>query len=386
MLCDKGDFTSKASKTMSGSKRYLGEAMINRDRLVKTFTELARIDSPSGEEEAMAQDLTRRLEDLGFTVRRDAYGNLIANDGGADPLLLSAHMDTVEPGRGVQPRVSGDRIESDGTTILGGDCKCGVAAILEALESVHEDGVAHTGIEVAFTREEEIGLVGARNLDFSMLTAKEAIVFDGEGPVSQITSSSPTYIGFNIEVTGRSAHAGVEPEKGLSAIRIAAELITRLPQGRLDEETTFNIGTIEGGSVRNTVAETTIIQGEFRSRNIETLDDIRVQISEALDDVRQMFPEAKLDDHLHTEFETYTLNDDDAATARVTGALRGLGLEPDFRPSGGGTDGNVFRLRGMSAVVVGMADHGMHTVREYVVIPELVDTAHLCEALIRGQD
>lgn len=360
--------------------------MINRDRLVKTFTDLVQIDSPSGEEEAMAVELTRRLETLGFSVKRDDYGNIVADDGGADPILLSAHMDTVEPGRGIKPSVDGDRIVSDGSTILGGDCKCGVAAILEALESVYEDGVAHHGIEVAFTREEEIGLVGARNLDFSMLSAKEAIVFDGEGPVSQITSASPTYIGFDIEITGRAAHAGVEPEKGISAIRIAAELIVRLPQGRLDEESTFNIGTIEGGSVRNTVAETTIIRGEFRSRNLETLDDVRFQISEALKEVRGMFPEAELDDHLHTEFETYTLSSDDPATARVTDALRRLGLEPDMRPSGGGTDGNVFRLRGISSVVVGMADHGMHTVREYVIIPELVDTAHLCETLIRTHE
>ena len=360
--------------------------MINRDRLVKTFTDLVQIDSPSGEEEAMAVELTRRLEALGFSVKRDAYGNIVADDGGADPILLSAHMDTVEPGRGIKPSVDGDRIVSDGSTILGGDCKCGVAAILEALESVYEDGVAHHGIEVAFTREEEIGLVGARNLDFSMINAKEAIVFDGEGPVSQITSASPTYIGFDIEVTGRAAHAGVEPEKGISAIRIAAELIVRLPQGRLDEESTFNIGTIEGGSVRNTVAETTIIRGEFRSRNLETLDDVRFQISEALKEVRGMFPEAELDDHLHTEFETYTLSSDDPATARVTDALRRLGLDPDMRPSGGGTDGNVFRLRGISSVVVGMADHGMHTVREYVIIPELVDTAHLCETLIRTHE
>ena len=360
--------------------------MINRERLVKTFTDLVQIDSPSGEEEAMAADLTQRLEGFGLTVKRDAYGNVIASDGRPDPILLSAHMDTVEPGRGIKPSVDGDRIVSDGTTILGGDCKCGVAAILEALESVHEDGVPRSAIEVAFTREEEIGLVGARNLDFSMLTAKEAIVFDGEGSAAQITSSSPTYIGFDIEVTGRAAHAGVEPEKGLSAIRIAAELITRLPQGRLDEETTFNIGNIEGGTVRNAVPETTIIHGEFRSRNIETLDNIRVQITEALDEVREMFPEAELDDHLHTEFETYTLTDDDPATERVVEALGRLGLDPIFSPSGGGTDGNVFRLRGMSAVVVGMADHGMHTVREYVVIPELVDTAHLCEALLRVQE
>ena len=357
--------------------------MIDRDRLVKTFCDLVRIDSPSGEEDATAIDLMERLQALGFSPVRDDYGNVIAGDGGPDPLLLSAHLDTVEPGRGIKPIVNADRIVSDGTTILGGDCKAGVAAILEALTSIREDGTAHRPIEVAFTREEEIGLVGARNLDFSKIAAREAVVFDGEGPPSQITSASPTYIGFDIEITGRAAHAGVEPEKGLSAIEIAAAIISKLPQGRLDQESTFNIGTIEGGTVRNAVPESTTVRGEFRSRNLETLDSIRLQLSEAISSVREAFPEATIEDHLQTEFETYTLTDDDPATSLVTAALRSLGLEPSLRPSGGGTDGNIFRRRGISAVVVGMADHDMHTVRESVTIPDLVDAAHLCEALLR---
>ena len=357
--------------------------MIRRERLVETFCELARIDSPSGEEEAIAQHLVGKLEGLGFNVVRDDYGNVVASDGREDPIILSAHMDTVEPGRGIQPLVDGDRIHTDGTTILGGDCKAGVAAIIEALESIIEDGVDRNAVEVAFTREEEIGLVGARNLDFSLLSGSEAVVFDGEGPPSQITSSSPEYIGFDIEITGRAAHAGVEPEKGLSAIRIAAEIITRLPQGRLDDETTFNVGTIEGGTVRNAVPETTAVHGEFRSRNIESLDGIRIQVDEAVGQVREMFPEAVIDCHLHTEFVAYRLEEDDPALDRVKVALESLGLTPTLRPSGGGTDGNVFRLNEISAVVVGMADHGMHTVREYVTIPDLVDAAHLCETLLR---
>ncbi len=357
--------------------------MIDRERLVNTFVELAKMDSPSGEEEAVAVELVARLESLGLTVARDDYGNVIGSDGGEGPVLLSAHMDTVEPGRGIKPSVEGDRIRTDETTILGGDCKAGVAAILEALESIKEDDAPHIAFQVAFTREEEIGLVGARNLDFSMIRAKEAVVFDGEGPPSQITSASPTYIGFDIEITGRAAHAGVEPEKGLSAIRIASEIISRLPQGRLDDETTFNIGTIEGGTVRNAVPENTTVRGEFRSRNLEALDTIQLQITEATKQVRELYPDAVIDAHLHTEFETYTLNDDDPATERVMAVLRSLGLEPTMRPSGGGTDGNVFRTQGISAVVVGMADHGMHTVREYVTIPDLVDAAHLCETLLR---
>ena len=356
--------------------------MIDRERLVKTFCDLVQIDSPSGEEETVAQELAHRLEALGLTAARDGYGNVVASDGRPEPLLLSAHMDTVEPGRGIQPQVDGDTIRSGGDTILGGDCKAGVAAILEALQSVREDGRSHRALEVALTREEEIGLVGARNLDFSMVNAKEAVVFDGEGPPSQITSSSPTYIGFDIEITGRAAHAGVEPEKGISAIRMATEMLSGLPQGRLDEESTFNVGTIEGGSVRNAVPERAVVRGEFRSRNLETLDSLRLQLAEAIDGVRCSYPDASIEDQLRTEFETYTLTPDDPATNRVTSALKAMGLEPAMRPSGGGTDGNIFRQHGISAVVVGMADHNMHTVREYVTIPDLMDAARLCEALL----
>ena len=357
--------------------------MINKDRIIKTFCEIVAIDSPSGEEESMAIDVTNRLENFGFSVIRDDYGNVIASDGRENPILLSAHLDTVEPGRGITPIVKDDQIVSDGTTILGGDCKSGIVAVFEALESMLEDGIPMRPVELVFTREEELGLVGARNLDMSTLKSKQAIIFDGEGPVNQITSSSPTYIGFDINITGRAAHAGAEPEKGLSAISIAADIISQLPQGRLDNNTTFNIGNVEGGSTRNTVPENTLITGEFRSTNLEKLDDIREQIDNVINKVKKKYPEAVLESHMHTSFETYTLEPDDPATQTASEALEKIGLPPIMKPSGGGTDGNVFRNRGISSVVVGMAVHGMHTVREYVNIPDLIDTAHFCESLLR---
>ena len=358
--------------------------MIDSDRLVESFCEMVKIDSPSGEEDDMAMYLETKLTSLGFHIERDDYGNLIANNGKErNPILLSAHMDTVEPGRGISPKIDEDRIISDGTTILGGDCKAGIAAIIEGIESVKEDAGNICPLEIAFTKEEEIGLVGARNLDFSLIKSKIAIVFDGEGPVNRITSSSPTYIGFSIEITGKSAHAGVEPEKGISAIKIAAELITKLPQGRIDENTTANIGTIEGGSGRNTVPETASIIGEFRSTNLENLDSLRMQIDAAVTEVSDAYPNANLQHHLHTEFETYTLNDQDPATIYAKKKMKSIGLDPVMKPSGGGTDGNVFRLNEISSVVVGMADNGMHTVRESVSIPDLVDAAHFCESIIR---
>ena len=338
--------------------------MIEQERLVASFCELVQIDSPSDEEEDMAIHLTDRLDRLGFTVARDAHGNVIASEEGQDPLLLSAHMDTVEPGRGINPIIKGDRITSDGTTILGGDYKAGVAAIMEGLESVFENRISRRPLQVVFTRGEEIGLVGATNLDYSLINAKEAVVFDGNGPVNTITGASPTYMRFDVTVKGRAAHAGVEPEKGLSAIRIATEIINDLPNGRLDEETTFNVGLISGGSVRNAVPAEATFGGEWRSMNAETLDSIKMQLLATLDSTRERYKEAQIDEDLEVMFQMYNLDPDEKIVQLVTRVMRDMALEPDIRPSGGGTDGNVMRLHGIESVVVGMSTNEMHTVDE----------------------
>ena len=356
--------------------------MIDRDRLVNSFCELVRIDSPSDEEEDVARHLAQRLEGLGFQVERDAHGNLIANEPGEKPLMLSAHLDTVQPGRGIKPEVNGDRIVSDGTTILGGDCKAGVAAIMEALEAAAIEGTPRRPVQVVFTRGEEIGLVGANNLDYSMINATQAVVFDGNGPVNTITGASPTYVSFDVTVKGRAAHAGVEPEKGLSAIRIAAEIINDLPQGRLDEETTFNVGLISGGSVRNAVPAEATFGGEFRSRNTETLDLVRMQVVTALEQARKKYQDATIQEELEVLFHMYNLNPNDPIVRLTTGVMRDMGLKPDIRPSGGGTDANAMRLHGIDCVVVGMSTNEMHTVNEYVVVPDLVNTAQFCRLVM----
>lgn len=356
--------------------------MIDRDRLVKSFCELVSIDSPSDEEEEVAQHLIARLEKLGLTVERDAHGNVIASEPGELPLLLSAHMDTVEPGRAIIPEIKGDRIVSQGNTILGGDCKAGVAAIMEGLESVIEEGVPHRPIQVVFTRGEEIGLVGASNLDYSMIRALEAVVFDGNGPVNTITGSSPSYMSFDVTVRGRGAHAGVEPEKGLSAVRIVSEIIQDLPQGRLDEETTFNVGLISGGTVRNAVPVEATFGGEFRSRNTETFDLVKMQLLTTLNQARAKYREATIEEKLEVLFQMYTLDPDEKVARMTRRVMEEMHLAPDIRPSGGGTDGNVMRRQGIQSVVVGMATNGMHTVDEYVVIPDLIDTATFCRRLI----
>ena len=356
--------------------------MIDQERLVNSFCELVKIDSPSDEEEEVARYITGRLERLGFTVERDAHGNVIASEEGADPLMLSAHMDTVEPGRGIKPEIRGDRIVSDGTTILGGDCKAGVAAILEGLDSIAQDGGPRRPVQVVLTRGEEIGLVGAANLDYSMIRCRDSVVFDGNGPVNTITGASPTYMKFDVNITGRGAHAGVEPEKGLSAIRIASEIINELPNGRLDEETTFNVGLITGGTVRNAVPVEASFGGEFRSHNTETIDLLRMQVAETLRKAREKYREATINEELEMMFQMYLLDPNEAIVRLVTNQLRHMALQPNIHPSGGGTDANAMRLNGIECVVVGMATNEMHTVNEYVIIPDIMATAQFCRNIL----
>ena len=208
------------------------------------------------------------------------------------------------------------------------------------------------------------------------------MVLDAEGPVNQITSGTPDFASFEIEVVGLAAHAGIEPEKGQSSIRIASEIVLRLPQGRLGEDTTFNVGMIDGGSARNSVPERTRIVGEFRSHNRDALFDLRSQIQQVASDVRVEYPGSVVRPVIRIGSTGYALAEDDPMVARVTKALAVVGLEPIMKRSGAGTDVNVFRRRGIDAVVLGMGDYNLHSSDEYVVIDELVDAARVCRALL----
>lgn len=359
--------------------------MINRDRVVQTFLDLVAIDSPTGFEDAIAAELVDRLRALGVDAAQDSFGNVLGTcPGEGDPVILSAHMDTVEPGRGVKPIWDGpDIIRSDGTTILGADNKAGCAVILEVIASAKEDGARTRPIEVAISRAEEIGCVGAKNMDYSRLTAKVAFVLDSGGPPSSIQSQAPYHFGYTVEVHGRAAHAGLEPEKGIPAISIAAEAVLGLPQGRMDHETTGNVGRIEGGLVRNAVPDYCRIEGEMRSMEFEKVDSLVSRAKAHLDDVRRRHPDARIDEAFTLMMPGYRLEPGDPAVEMLYAVLRDLGLTPDPHPVGGGTDGNVFRGRGIAAVTLGRGSYAQHTREEYLVIPELLETCRVVERLVR---
>ncbi|HIN24494.1 MAG TPA: M20/M25/M40 family metallo-hydrolase, partial [Dehalococcoidia bacterium] len=284
--------------------------MADQERLVKTLMELIKIDSPSGEEDAMDAEVSARLESMGLKVSHDTYNNVIAKlPGEGPPIMLSAHLDTVEPGRGIKPIVDGGVVRSDGSTILGGDCKAGVAIVLEGLAAANEsNGGGNRAIEVVFTRHEEGGLVGAHHLDFSMVSATTGIVFDGEGPPNRIILSAPSQNVVTAQITGRAAHAGLEPEKGISALLIAADILGQLPLGRIDEETTANIGRLEGGLKRNIIPEQAFLDGEFRSRSNEKLADLERKFRGVFEEVASRYPEAKIDLDIVNTYQAYNID------------------------------------------------------------------------------
>lgn len=357
--------------------------MINQKRLVNTFLELVKIDSPSGEEKKVAEYVADKLKIIGGKVESDSFGNIICKfDGVGVPIMLNSHLDTVEPGRKIKPHVIGNKILSDGTTILGGDDKAGVAIILEALTSLKEDKTKHAPIEAVFTVGEEEGLLGALNLDYAKIQSKRGITFDGDYNVANITTSAPGYGRVDATITGRSAHAGFEPEKGISAIKIAAEIIMQLKVGRIDEETTANIGMIQGGTARNAVPESAHLKAEIRSRSPEKLSLHTQHFEKVFENARIQYPEAKIELDIHNEFDPYHFDENHKVIEAAVRILKSMGLKPLLAPSGGGSDVNIFHKQGIETICVGAGYYEPHTTREYVAIPDLVTGAMFCEKLV----
>ena len=226
---------------------------INKKRLVNTFTELLMINSPSFDEGEMGKVLAKKLTAAGCEIEMQRYDgsfNIIGIKEGfsrAPALILSAHMDTIESTEGIEFSVDDVRIRSTGRTVLGADDKSAIAQILEALTVLHEHEITHGRLEIVFTSAEEKGLCGAKNLDFPRLTGRHALVLDASGEVGCLIVSAPAHITYEMRIIGRSAHAGIEPEKGINAIRVASLIIASVPDGRIDDKTTANIGTIQGG-------------------------------------------------------------------------------------------------------------------------------------------
>ncbi len=375
---------------------------VNRDRMVNLFCQLVQIDSPSKQEANVADFIEKLLAPLGVKMWRDDAGAKIGGNCGnlhvrmpargsnAPAVLFSSHMDTVMPGLGIKPRIDGDIIRSDGTTVLGADDKAGVTAILELLQCLHESDMPHGPVEVIFDVAEEIGLMGCFQVDLSQVKAKYAIVLDGE-EMDQIIYKAPSANRMFYEIEGVAAHAGMCPERGISAIEVFAEAVSNMPLGRIDPETTANVGTIEAGRATNIVCEKLTSRAEARSHSTDKLESQTRAMSKALHDAVAKFERvidgkprrAVLTETIKREFTAMDISLDSLPYRVVheAGQLVGLAMKP--AAIGGGTNANVYNEKGLPAVVIGCGMCQEHTTSEHLKIDDLTKAAELCLAILK---
>jgi len=361
--------------------------MINKERLLSTFLEYVQIDSESTHEGAFAARVMADLEAIGCQVYQDqtqaqtgseagnVYCTLPGNAEG-EAILFSAHMDTVVPGNGVEPIIEDGVIRSKGETILGGDDKSGVVAVVEALRTIVEKNLPHPTIEAVFTVCEEIGLKGSGSVEYDKLSAKRSVVLDSSGNAGVIMTAAPGQYKIEATVVGRRAHAGVAPEEGISAIQVMSEAIANMKLLRIDEETTANIGSISADYPTNIVPERASLVAEARSRNDEKLE---VQVQHMIDCLKNACDKygATLECKATKAYSAYSYGKDDALVQSVSEACRKAGLEPVLGVSGGGSDANNFNKGGIKALVLGTGMSKVHTTNEEITIQNLEDTAAL---------
>jgi tripeptide aminopeptidase len=313
-------------------------------------------------------------------------------EGGAGlaPLLISAHMDTVSPGRGIVPIFKDGVFASSGETILGSDDKSAIAIIYEAMCVLRESGVVFCPLELVFTVCEEIGLVGAKHFDYSLLRARWGYVLDASDTTGIVTQA-PAANRLEFVIHGKDAHAGAHPEDGVNAITVAARAIARLEPGRVDEETTYNIGTIEGGQATNIVPALVTVKGEARSRKDDKLAKVTDQIVTAFRETvaeaagrskHEGFP--SLDVSVVSDFKSLNIPSDHRVVTTAARAARALGFEIRETVSGGGSDANIFFQQGITTGVLGTGMRDIHSVRETVALDDMARGAELLIEIIKA--
>ncbi|MBI5059124.1 M20/M25/M40 family metallo-hydrolase [candidate division KSB1 bacterium] len=375
--------------------------LVNIDRHVRTFCELVRIDSPSKKETQVADYIETALRGLGVDTWRDGAaeqiggecGNLHvrmpAHDSQAPAILFSAHMDTVMPGLGIKPQIRDGVIYSDGTTVLGADDKAGVATIIEMLRILKESGLPHGPIEVIFDVAEEIGLMGAYAVDLSSVKAKCGIVLDGED-IDTVIYKSPSANRMLYEIDGVAAHAGMAPEKGVSAIEVFAHAVANMKLGRLNPDSTANIGVVNAGRATNIVADKLSANAEARSHSNEFLEEQTRHMSACFEEATRRFiktvdgkpVEPRFRANIRREFNAMDIGFDSFPFQLVQSAGAELGLTMRPLAIGGGTNANVYNEKGLPAVVIGVGMRDEHTTDEHVSIADLEQSVKLCLCIL----
>lgn len=344
------------------------KATKNND-VVNTFLKIVQIDSPSGYEQKMSQEVKNSLEEIGLKTKIDKNGNVVAfleGNKDAEPYMLNAHLDTVEPGRGIKPKIVNGWIKSSGNTILGADNKAGVAAILEAIKKILlNDPQTRRPLEIVFTTSEESGNFGATRLDYSKIKSRLGYSFDiSSVNFGDIMVSAPFYNRLDIEIVGKSGHAK-NPEKGLSVLPIFAKAVTMLKVGRISKNTLANIGIVKIGEAVNSIPGNAIIAGEVRSTVEKELEKTTAEIIKVLKEA-VMKTGAKLKTKVTRENAGYKYNKDDEFVRKTVKTVESFGLKPKLIDSFGCADANIFAEHGIKMLSLADGSIAAHTVNETI--------------------
>ncbi|MCP3743308.1 tripeptidase T [Paenibacillus sp. A3M_27_13] len=367
-----------------------------KDRIVQEFMELVQVDSETKNEQEISRVLKEKFNALGLEVMEDdsrertghGSGNLIVTwkaEGveQAPKLFFTCHMDTVTPGKGIKPQLGEDGwIRSDGSTILGSDDKAGIAALFEAIRVVREQNIPHGQIQFVITAGEESGLMGARLMKPEVLDSDFGYALDSNGEVGSICIAAPTQARIEMKITGKSAHAGVNPEDGISAIQVASKAISKMKLGRIDKETTANIGSFEGGGATNVVCDFVLIRAEARSIVQEKVNHQIQHMREALETTTREFG-AQGEFRSEVIYPAFSFTEHDEVVQVAQRAIQGLGLATPTFHSGGGSDANVFNGLGIPTVNLAVGYQNIHTTEEKIKADDLVKVAEVVIALIQ---
>lgn len=367
--------------------------MINQERLLNGFLELVQIDSETKFETEIAKVLKQKFTDLGVEVFEDdttavtghGAGNLICTlsgtKDGVDTIYFTSHMDTVVPAKGVKPSIKDGYVVTDGTTILGADDKTGLAVMLEVIKVLKEQNIQHGTIQFIITVGEESGLVGSKALDRNLVKAKYGYALDSDGTVGNVIVAAPTQAKVKAVIHGKTAHAGVAPEKGVSAITIAAKAISRMPLGRIDEETTANIGRFEGGQQTNIICDRVDILAEARSLIPEKM---KAQVQKMKDAFESAAGEmgGRADVEVDVMYPGFKFADGDHVVEVAKKAAAKIGRSCELLHSGGGSDANVIAGFDIPTVNLAVGYEDIHTTNEKMPVKELYKLGEMVIAII----
>ena len=369
---------------------------VNKQRMLEEFIEIVSLPAKTLEERQVFDLLRGKLEKLGFAVEEDGAGSklggscgnlwafLPGNKPGAARVLLCAHMDSVAPCTGTKVVRREGVLYSDGTTTLGGDDKSGIEAILEGVRLLLEENAAHGDIQILFTIAEEGGVNGSRCMDSSRLRADVGYALDGEGAPGEIVIGAPGQYKYKISIHGRKAHGGLEPEKGINSVMIAAKALADVKRyGRIDEETTANIGIIGGGVATNVVPDRVTIEGDARSRNEEKLLAIRDEIVGTICASAEKYG-ARAEAQVEHKYSSFLVDEDSAVVELAKEACAAYGFAPHVCLTGGGSDANFINAYGVPCIILGTGMSNVHTVEEFIKEEDLYNSALLVHGILKA--